>query len=259
MTKNPFTDPNAIIDYGLLSRDVDLSKPSIPLPPRPPAPSALTNSGGRILTLDDIAAENGATKTQNDWIPYWNAITDGRRFATAADMYTVLKQMKSDTERGIEPQKQHATILLASLRKDWEQSWQVMGTRIIYEKTGSNAKILHDYGRPGVAPSRVSLEVPEWLGVPILEVLSDRRGLPYLQAFFGTTDSAETIVATLEYAGGKPKSEIKIWTPPLKHDTYAMRKDFPEWAAGFDLGSDGFRVDGDGRVGDDGGRSRGVR
>lgn len=208
------------------------------------------------LVLDAEPADGGSLRTQNEWIQYWSAVKDGRRFASAADMYIVFKQLKAISETGTPQQREHAAVVLTSLRNDWENGKQITSTRIIYSPAAWTARIIQNYD-PTDLQSDVSLEIPEWPSVSIPEVLQDRRGLPYLRAYFGTRDSAEEIAATLEYVGGKPRKQIQIWTPPMDWRTEARM----ERAARFGLWSDGFYVEGgiDHVVFGYGGRSRGIR
>lgn len=209
-----------------------------PVPPTPPPAS----SASGIVTLDAVAAEKGATKTQNQWIEYWNAITDGRYFASAADIYAAGKTGN--------------TTLLASLKKDFKESWIITSTRIEYDLTGATGvgKITHYYGSTIRVPMVKTIIIPAYNNTTVDEVVQGASGLQYLQTLFTTTDTAEQIMQTLETLGGKQRSEIKVYTPDQN-----ARKSVPQRAVRFDLGSGGFHVDGDDHVGGNVGRSHGVR
>ena len=226
-----------------------------------PAATIITPATG-ILTLDALAAENGANKTQNQWISYWNNIRDGRRFASAADYYQSFKQLKAAEETGSSQQKAEAHALAESLREDLKEFWIVTSTRNIYNPPSLEAEIIQHYGNSNPALTRkVKLEVPEWLGVPITEVLKGPKCLSYLQAIFATTDPAETIISTLEYMGGVARNNIKLWTPPVEEDKqgYLCRKKAKEREAFLGIGGGEFRFDGGDHPGNVIGSSRGVR
>ena len=236
MNNNPFADPEALVDYGLKAKDVDGSK-------KPPVVTPLLRSlappiGPSLsFTLDEIAAESGATKSQDSWILWYNQ--QGRVMASAANIY----QAGKTGDR----------TLLASLQKDFLESWIVTSTRIDYDQNTLSSRITQYYGSTVRTPAATTIDVPVYNNA-IATVLQDAQGLRYLQSLFNTSDIAEQIMQTLEKLSGKTRSEIKIWTPDQ-----ASRKSIPQRAVRFDLDSSEFRVVGVDRVGGNVGRSRGVR
>lgn len=213
----------------------------------------------RIITLDEAAADNGSTKTQNQWIGYWNTIQDGRVFSSAPDLYQAFKQLKS-LQEGSPQERQQSQSLIDSLRQDFRQSWVVTSTRLIHQPNTLDTKIIHHFGNKD--PSLIQqteLEVPEYLGIRLANSLSDPKLEIYLQSLLDTKDNIEEITKTLEFISNKPRPNIKIWTPPLQINQYLTRQQYPERAARFGIDAGGFRVVGGGLVDDDDGRSWGVR
>ncbi len=205
----------------------------------------------KVLILDDSAADNGDTKTQNQWIKYWDKINDGRRFASAPDLYQVFKQLKT---RGDE-----AKTLADSLKEDFKKSWIVTSTRLIYQPDNYNAKIIHNYGNKNSSlVKEVDIKVPEYLGVLIADKTNDEDCLAYLKALFDTKDDIEEIISVLEYTSDKSREKIKLWTPPLESSTYLTRKQYLERAVRVYYDDGEFLVVGCGLVGYYSGHSRGV-
>ncbi len=228
---------------------------------KPPVEDEPGNGNRTILSsIDAVAADNGSKKTQDQWFDYWSQIKDGRIMAGMGDLYNYFKSLKQQSERG---QKAAVQTALTSLRDDFDwpgkNNWLIAGTRIIYNANNENAKIIHHYrcNKPNLI-KEIGLQIPVYLGVPIVDVSRDSRGLKYLQALHDTNDPAETLIQTLEFVSDKKRAEIKVWTPPIQKGTsYTTRKARLEKAAGFYYGVGGFRVAGNGL--DYTGCSRGVR
>ena len=207
------------------------------------------NNLENVLILDDSAADNGNTKTQNQWIEYWN--NDGRRFASAPDLYQVFKQLRT---KGNE-----ARTMVDSLREDFNKIWIVTSTRLIYQPDNYNAKIIHNYGNKNSSlVKEVDIKVLEYLGVLIADKTNDEDCLAYLKALFDTKDDTEEIISVLEYISDKSREKIKLWTPPLKSSTYLTRKEHPERVVWLFYLDDEFHVGGLIRVDNYVGLSRGV-
>jgi hypothetical protein len=212
-----------------------------------------------LSSVDAIAADNGSKKTQDQWFDYYTGIKDGRIMASMGDLYQYFKKLKQESG-GTSQQKTAVQTALVSLRDDFSGSnWLIAGTRMIYQADNENSKIVQHYrcSKPTLV-KETTLPIPVYLGVPIVDVSRDSRGLKYLQALHDTVDPAETIISTLEFVSDKKRAEIKVWTPPLQEGTsYTTRKASLERAAGFNCYGGGFHVDGD-YIGNTG-RSRGVR
>ncbi len=226
----------------------------------PKTPTASDASGLPLLILDAQPAGNGASKTPNQWIEYWNEITDGRRFASAADIYQAGKQARHILQRGSEQEKAAARQLLASLQEDFNESWLVMSTRIFYQPASLEARIIHNYGNKDVGKVRErAVLVPEYLDTPLSTLQNDAACEAYLRAYFDTTDNVRTITETLSTLSGYAVDMIKLWTSPLRSNQWVTRSQLQERAVGLGAGDGGFHVVG-GSLGPDGygGRSRGA-
>jgi len=159
------------------------------------------------------------TKTQDEWIKYWNRNKD-KFFPSAADLYKCFKKLgKKDIE---------------SLRKDFESSWLMTSTRIFYEKDSLNATITHNFKCKKIKSKSTKLMIPELWNEPISNV-----NLNFLQVLFGTKDSRGQIIKVLEKISGKKSKDIIIWTLDK-----SWRKDYPERAVSFDYSSGRFRING---------------
>ena len=209
------------------------------------------NNLEKVLILDDSAADSRNSRTQNQWIEYWNNINDERRFASAPDLYQFFKQLRTKGDE--------AKTLVDSLREDFKESWIMTSTRLIYQPNNYNAKIIHNYGNKNPALIKeMDIKVPEYLGVLIADKTNDEDCLTYLKALFDTKDDIEEIISVLEYISDKSRKKIKLWTPPLENNTYYIRKQHPERAVWLCFYDDEFHVNGNSHVGINLGRSRGV-
>ena len=212
--------------------------------------------------LDDQPADEGKKKTQNQHIKYWNKIEDGRVMASMGELYVCFQQLKSNYETGTSEIKEKIDLFLADLRDDFDypkfKNWLISSTRLNYSADDLKAKITQHYNCQNKSLIKeTELKIPEYRGTKIAQVITEPRGLRYLQTLFDTEDSGDEIIEVLEFVSGKKKKEIKVWTAAVKHDKYFTRSERSERAAGFGYGDGGFRVDG-GSV-DVRGRSRGVQ
>jgi hypothetical protein len=225
-------------------------------PADPPAPKP----DARITdVIDTVPADNGSKKTQDEWITnYWPNVRDGRVMASMGDYYFLFKQMKHDFEHGSAQQKALVQTLLASYQEDFDwtgkQNWLIAGTRLIYDSTGLDAKIIQHYGcnQPNLITEN-RLTIPVYRDAIITDVTKESAGLLYLQKLLNTTDTAENIISTLEFISEKPRNQIKVWTAST--DT---RSSHPDRAAGFSYSNSVFLVGGYDYIYLQG-RSRGVR
>ena len=192
-----------------------------------------------VITLDEIAADNGSYKTQEEWIEYWN----GKLFASMENLYAAFGQIQQSPE-------QYRTLLV-SLRDAFDKRWVVTSTRIKYQAGSNHAEIIHHYGSNG-HEQNVNLDIPVYRGTKINDVLNSEGGMAYLKALFGTEQDKKDISDTLKFISKKKKDEIFVWTPDLDD-----RVSVPDRAALLGYGIDGFLVDGSNSYND--GRSFGVR
>ncbi|GAF85271.1 unnamed protein product, partial [marine sediment metagenome] len=127
-------------------------------------------------------------KTQKDWIDYFNS--KGDKMISASDIYRATNK-----------------ALIESLKKDFEDNWEVTSTRIIYNKKSLNAEIIHDIGSKIVKPKKYKVKVPILSG----NFEENKETEKYLQALFDTKDSLDKILKTLKKFGKDKK--IRLWTP----------------------------------------------
>lgn len=197
----------------------------------------------RNRVIDPQSADNGAVRTQEAWIQYFNELSERRGVPTlmisSPDVY------RTGQERN--------PRLIKSLRQDCDESWLVTGTRENYEPDTLDARITYDYGNTVVKTTPKKVLVPVYSDTLLDKVLEDQKGVAYLQAKFDTQDNPDEIVRTLAALSGKSPDSIIIWTPDQ-----AGRAGYPERAAGFVFCGGRFRVDGGDWVGGGVGRSRGV-
>ncbi len=208
------------------------------------------------VLFDEIPADNGSKKTQNQWFDYWSSITDGRIMASMGDLYVAFKEIKDKYENGSDSDKSKAKQVLDGLRDDFDwpgkNNWLIAGTRLEYNGSDLNAKISQHYrcNRPDLVKDS-NIEVPVYRGVPVTQVVSDPKGLAYLQTLLDTNDNGERIMQTIEFISGKNRNKIVIWTADS-----GDRGSIPNRVAGFYYYFGLFHVFG-GLI-DFSGRSRGV-
>ncbi len=218
------------------------------------------HTASQILTLDQTSAENNAVKSQEQWIAYWNNIPDGRRFTSMADYYQVFRQLTDALQTGSPAEKASAEQSIASLRKDFQKSYLLTSTRVIYQPNNLEARLIHGYG--AVNPQQTSeivLPVPLYWETPIASVYAAGEGLTYLQALFNTEDSGQAIAERLSIVSGYQPQDIKLWIPPLQSDQWLTRSQLAGRAVGLYSGSRGFHLVAYGHPVDDHYRSLGVR
>ncbi len=215
----------------------------------------------QLLTLDPASAENGAVKNQEQWIAYWNNITDGRRFASLADYYQVFRQLTDALRNGSSVEKVSAEQSLASLRKDFQESYLLTSTRISYQPNSLEARLIHGYGASNhQLTSEKVLQVPEYWKTPIASVYALNENLIYLQALLNTDESGQTIVERLSVISDYQPYEIILWTPPLQGDSWHNPRNlFASRAVELHSDSAGFHLNASGHPVGVRGRSRGVR
>ena len=170
-------------------------------------------------------------KTQKDWIEYFNS--KNTKMISAPDIYNVAKKENK--------------AIIESLKKDFEDNWEVTSTRIIYNKDNLNAEIIHDAESNIVKPKKYKVKVPELTG----SFKQDSETEKYLQALFDTKDSIDKILKVLKKFG-KDK-QLRFWTP-----SQSSRKDKQVRSVELFFNFGRFGVGGYGWFDDYGGLSRGV-
>ena len=194
-----------------------------------------SNTTQKTTNLIDAApADNGSSRTQDDWIAYFNGRNE--LMVSMPDLYLA---GKSNDQQ-----------LLDSLRKDCKESWIITDTKIIYGNK-TQAKIIHHYKSNKVTPVEYKFIIPECRPWTLEQALNNPAGLGYLQVLFVTKDTPEQIKETLRRFSNYSLDKIRVWSAALS--------DRPtERAAGFICSSSEFHVDGDNYILDLG-RSRGVK
>ena len=188
--------------------------------------------------IDLLPADNGAYRTQEQWIAFFNE--QQRRMISAADLYKKGKSAPDD--------------VLKSLRKDFDESWLVSSTRNSYSRDDLSGIVTQNYGSRVVTPSQRNVSViPVYNGTKLAQALQTEEGLDYLQALFDTIDDPEAITGTLEHLSGRNADNIVLWTPDQ-----GSRKRYPERAVWFDGLGGRFHVNRGYRFDNYFGRSRGV-
>ncbi len=125
--------------------------------------------------------------------------------------------------------------IIESLKKDFEESWEVTSTQIIYNKDNLTAEIIHNVDSKVVKPKKYKVKVP------ILEgsFKQDSETEKYLQALFDTKDNLTKILKVLKKFG--KDRQLRLWTP-----TQSLRKDRQVRSVLlYFVGFGGFSVDGD--------------
>jgi len=205
------------------------------------------NKSRTILTLDDVAAESNAIKTQDKWIEYWN--NTNRIFPSMPQLYQQFKLITED----LDANKQ----LLDSLRNDFKARCLSCSTRINYNANAKYAKIIHNFGSR-LEKEPIGLEIPVYLkNNTIEEVLRQEKGLNFLKKFLQTEDSEEEIIQVFEKLSNKTRNKMRIWTPPFNGYIYTTRSKKLERAVSLLYGFGNFHID-CGSLNGDFGRSRSV-
>ena len=106
------------------------------------------------------------SKTQKDWIDYFNS--KGMKMISAPNIYRIVNKE-----------------LIESLKKDFDDDWEVTSTRIIYNKKNLQAEIIHDADSKVVKPKKYKVKVPIWDG----DFEENKETEKYLQALFDTKDN----------------------------------------------------------------------
>ncbi len=219
-----------------------------------------SHTASSILTLDSASAENNAAKSQEQWIAYWNSISDGRRFASMADYYQVFKQLTDARQNGSPAEKASAKESIASLRKDFRENYLFTSTRIIYQPNSLEARLIHGYGANNLQlTSERVLSVPLYGGTLIASAYAASEGLTYLQALLNTEDSGQAIAERLSIVSGYQPQDIKVWTPSLQSSQWLTRSQLSERAVELYSSSGGFHLYANRHPVDYHNRSRGVR
>ena len=127
-------------------------------------------------------------KNQKDWIDYFNS--KGVKMISVPNIYRTVN-------KGI----------IESLKKDFDDNWEVTSTRIIYNKKNLQAEIIHDTDSKVVKPKKYKVKVPVFNG----DFEDNKETEKYLQALFDTKDNLDKILKTLKMFGKDKK--IRLWTP----------------------------------------------
>ncbi len=171
-------------------------------------------------------------KNQKDWIDYFN--NKKEKMISASDIYKIAKKENK--------------AIIGSLKEDFEESWEVTSTRIIYNKDNLNAEIIHDVDSKIATPKKYKVKIPVFDG----DFEENKETEKYLQALFDTKDSIDKILKVLKKFGKDKK--LRLWTPD---QSSRLRKQVRSVVLYFN-GFDRFSVDGGNWFGGSEGLSRGV-
>ncbi len=127
-------------------------------------------------------------KNQKDWIDYFNS--KEVKMISAPNIYRAVNKE-----------------LIESLKKDFDDDWEVTSTRIIYNKNNLQAEIIHDVDSKVVKSKKYKVKVPILRG----DFEENKETEKYLQALFDTKDNLDKILKTLKKFGKDKK--IRLWTP----------------------------------------------
>ena len=173
--------------------------------------------------------KNSLKKNQEEWIKYFN--DKGEKMISAPDIYRATKKE-----------------IIGSLKKDFDDDWEVTSTRIIYNKDDLNAEIIHDVDSKIVKSKKYNVKVPELGG----DFEENKEVEKYLQALFDTKDNIDKILKVLKKF--KKDKKLKLWTPDQDS---RKRRQVRSVELCFD-GFDGFSVGGSDWFDGSEGLSRGV-
>ena len=191
----------------------------------------------QIVIIDPQSADNRTSKTQEQWIEYFNKL--GKPMISAPNIYQAGKSASDET--------------LDSLRKDFDESWIVSSTRIKYSKDDLSGRIIHNYGSSIVKPIEKNISIiPVYSSTPLKEVLTS-KGIEYVQVLFNTNDNRNTIIKVIEHLSKRKSDDIRLWTPDQD-----SRNIYTDRAVRFVDDGDRFHVDGSDHFGGNSGHSRGM-
>jgi len=122
------------------------------------------------------------------------------------EYYQNFKVLKELSVRGTETQKAQASAYLKQLRTLLLQGWLITGTKMVYQPDSDDADIVMALGARRV-------RVPIYSHQLLSHCSDDPQCLRYLQSVFGTNDSYDTLVSTLEFVASAPRSKIMLSTP----------------------------------------------
>jgi len=178
--------------------------------------------------IDTRLADDGAYKTQEQWIDFFNA--QGKPMISAADVYRAGKSRSNEA-------------LLKSLKGDFELSLLVTSTVVSYSDSDLSGSFTQNYGSEFVNPSREDvLVIPAYDKTSLVQALQSEEGIAYLQALFGTKDNPKIIATTLRRLSGAGLDQIILWTPDQD-----SRNGYPERTVRFYIEQGMFNVFGSDR------------
>ena len=107
--------------------------------------------------------------------------------------------------------------LIASLRKDFKDSYIVTSDRLIYDANSLEGTIISYYASNIITPIERKVLIPDYSNGPVLDtVLGTEQGLAYIQSLFNTTDNIDEIRNTLNRLSGYASGSTRVWTPDQK-------------------------------------------
>ena len=189
-----------------------------------------------IYVIDENPALDRASRTQQNWIPYFNE--QGELMIAPENIL----ESKGNAR--------------ASLQKDCREHLVVTGTGIDYISNSLEGTIAFNRGSKVVPETHSGkIVIPVFTGTPLPEALKSKEGLRYHVLLFNERFTTEKKLtdALADFSGRKPE-DIYTYTPDQ-----GRRNRYPKRAVGFNVNSGWFHVVGYCIFGVSCGLSRGVR
>src|SRR3989338_7276099 len=112
-----------------------------------------------VSNIDIQPADNGATRTQENWIQYFNE--KGQQMISAPLAYKIGQSVNLE--------------LLQSVRDDFDKSWLVTSTRETYNPNTLDARIIHNHGSTIVQQTEKTVLVPVYQRALLDDVLKEEE------------------------------------------------------------------------------------
>lgn len=182
---------------------------------------AFSERAGLAGVIDFQPADGGSYRTQDGWIPFFNAI--GQRMISPLDAYLAGKNGNDE--------------LIARFKKDFAEFWLMTSGRNFYNGTSLDARIVHNHGSTVVKPTERRVLVPFYREERLDKILGTNEGTAYMQGQLNTPDGPDVIGEALSRLSGYKVDDIRVWTPDQK-----SRAARPERAVVFSSGGREFLV-----------------
>lgn len=161
-----------------------------------------------IEIIDPYPADNGAWRTQEEWIREYNTqkkAFEGKRIINLSDLLKLTKR------RG----PKYTPFTLRNLRKSCQDYYVVTGTHNSYDKETLTGKVVHNYQSRVMPPKIIKLdEIPILEGVSADDVAKTQSGRLYFRALADDPYAKPSVVLrNLEALTNKDPKNILFYTP----------------------------------------------